>query len=213
MKSRHLLIGLMSTVAAGALASAALADPTARVGRVAEIDGGVSLLPPQTDTWSWASRNYPVAPGESFWTGDDGRVQLQIGLTEARLDSETELDVVDLDYGEMRLALPQGSADIRLWGSPRGGVTISTPAGDVRLDGRGLYRIDVSAPPQDGSYPTVEVTVFEGRAEAPAPEGRSSVQAGQAAVLYAGYEPQLQDAQDASIDDWGADLVPARRAL
>jgi len=206
MTSRPLILGLLTAWAATALAAAAQADPPGRVGRVADIEGGVSMLPTGSQDWIWASRNYPVAPGESFWTGDDGRARLQIGATDARLDSETELDVVDLDYGAMRLALPQGSLDLRLWASPRGGVTIATPAGDVHLDGRGLYRIDVGAPQADGAYPPVELTVFEGRAEAPSPEGPVLIYPGQAAVIYAGYDPQLQGGQDADIDDWGREL-------
>src|SRR2546423_509596 len=79
------------------------------------------------------------------------------------------------------------------------------PAGDVLLDGRGLYRIDVGAPPEDGSYPPVAVTVFDGRAEAPSPRGLTPVGAGQAAVIYAGYDPMFDQAQATAIDDWAYD--------
>ena len=203
---RPLLICLLSSASLAAVATAALADPPARVGRVAYTEGDISFQPPQSEEWTLATRNFPVAPGEAFWTGDDGRAELQIGSVDTRLDSQTELDVVDVDYGDMRLALPQGSADLRLWSNPRRPVIIATPAGDVRLDTRGLYRIDVGAPAQDGAYPPVEVTVFEGAAEAPSPEGMAPVQAGQAALVYAGYDPQFQYAENAAIDDWGRDL-------
>ncbi|MDB5480200.1 MAG: hypothetical protein JWO83_1253, partial [Caulobacteraceae bacterium] len=207
---RRLLICLLSTSSLAAVATAALADPPARVGRIAYTEGEVSFQPPQADEWTLATRNFPVAPGEAFWTGDDGRAELQIGSVDARLDSETELDVVDVDYGDTRLGLPQGSLDIRLWTSPRRPVIIATPAGDVRLDARGLYRIDVGAP-QDGNYPPVEVTVFEGAADAPSPEGLTPVQPGQAALVYAGYDPQIQYAENAYIDDWGRDLEARMR--
>jgi hypothetical protein len=203
---RPLLICLLSSASLAAVATAALADPPARVGRVAYTEGDISFQPPQSEEWTSATRNFPVAPGEAFWTGDDGRAELQIGSVDTRLDSQTELDVVDVDYGDMRLALPQGSADLRLWSNPDRPVIIATPAGDVRLDTRGLYRIDVGAPTQDGAYPPVEVTVFEGAAEAPSPEGMAPVQAGQAALIYAGYDPQFQYAENAAIDDWGRDL-------
>ncbi len=207
---RRLLVGLLTGAAAGALAGGALADPSGRVGRVADTEGDVSMQAPGSTDWIWATRNYPVAPSESFWTGDDGRTRLEIGSVDARLDSETELDVVDLDYGGMRLGLPQGSLEVRLWESPRGGVIIATPAGDVRLNGHGLYRIDVGAPQADGSYPPVEVTVFEGQAFAPSPEGPTPIYPGQAALVYAGYDPQLQAGQSASIDDWGR-MLEARQ--
>jgi len=206
------LIRLMAAASAASLAAgASLADPSARVGRIGFTEGAVSFQPPFADSWTDASRNFPVAPGESFWTGDGGRAQLQIGSVDVRLDNETELDVVDLGYGEMRLAMPQGSLDVRVWAPPRGGVIVATPAGDVRLDQRGLYRIDVGAPADDGAYPPVEVTVFTGEATAPSPEGGSPVVGGEAALLYAGYDPIAQDVLDAAIDDWGRDLEARER--
>jgi hypothetical protein len=203
--------GLMTTCAVGTLATAALADPPERVGRVSYVEGEVSFQPPREDFWTSATRNFPVATGEAFWTGDAGRAELQVGAVAARLDSETELDVVDVDYGTTRLSLAQGSLDLRLWRAPRGGVSVATPAGDIRLDYAGSYRIDVGAPQEDGSYPPVEVTVFEGSAQAPSPDGPIQVDAGEAAMIYAGYPPQAVDAQDAAIDDWARDREQRER--
>ena len=202
MSIRSFTVGLMTSCAFGALATAALADPPERVGRISYVEGEVSFQPPQEDFWTSATRNFPVATGEAFWTGDEGRAELQVGPVAARLDNETELDVVDVDYGTTRLSMAQGSLDLRLWRAPRGGVVIATPAGDVRLDYAGSYRIDVGAPQEDGSYPAVEVTVFEGSAQAPSPDGPVQIDTGEAAMIYAGYQPQEVDAQDAAIDDW-----------
>jgi hypothetical protein len=193
------------------LATAALADPPGRVGRISYLEGEVSFQPPQEDFWTSATSNFPVAQGEAFWTGDEGRAELQVGPVEARLDNETELDVVDLDYGAARLSLAQGSVDLRLWRAPRGGVVIATPAGDVRFDYAGSYRIDVGAPQDDGSYPPVEVTVFEGEAGVPSPDGPVGVDAGEAAMIDAGYAPQEVDVQDAAIDDWARDREARER--
>jgi len=87
MKSRIFMISLVCGCAAAALAGAAYADPPGLVGRISAIEGAVSLLPPGEDVWTEATRNFPVAEGESFWTGDNGRSELQIGPVEARLDS------------------------------------------------------------------------------------------------------------------------------
>jgi hypothetical protein len=183
-----------------------MADPPARVGRVSDIEGAVSFLPPGNQDWVEVLRNFPITSGEAFWTGDGGRAELQLGGVQARLDYETELDVVALDYGQTRLSVPQGSVNIRLWRVPDGGVTIATPAGDVRLDQPGAYRLDVGAPDENGAYPPVEVTSLEGGpAEAPGVYGFVDVPPGAAAVIYAGYDPDLQDAQEAAIDDWARD--------
>jgi hypothetical protein len=184
------------------LASTALADPPGRVGRVSAVEGDVSFLPPGEQDWTYASRNYPVTEGESFWTGDEGRAQLQVGVMEVSADSDTEVDVLALTYGQTRLSIPQGSINLHLWELPRGGVALATPAGDVLINAPGDYRLDVGAMNDDGSYPPVEITVFQGDASAPAPEGYMDVGDGSAAVIYAGYDPQMTDVQDASIDDW-----------
>jgi hypothetical protein len=202
MKLRLPILGLMTASAAGLLACAAMADPPGRVGRISYLDGEVSFQPPEQDFWTDASVNFPVAAGEAFWTGDSGRAALQIGSTDASLDSETELDVTALRYGETRLAMSQGSLNLAVHNAPPGGIAVSTPAGDVLIDQGGFYRIDVGAPQDDGSYPPVEVTVFDGAAQAPGPSGYMPVSAGEAAVLYAGADPELQDAQDTAIDDW-----------
>jgi len=195
-------LALSAGCAVSLMAGAALADPPAQVGRIAWVENGVSFLPPGEESWTWASVNFPVTSSESFWTGDTGRTELQVGPIEVSADNESELDVLALDYGQMRLGLPQGSIDLKLWQAPPGGAVISTPAGDVVIDQAGDYRVDVGAPQDDGSYPPVEVTVFDGHASAPGQYGPSDVWPGAAAVIYPGYDPQLQDAQDAAIDDW-----------
>ncbi len=205
MKTRPIALVFLATCAAGALATAADADPSARVGRISLVEGQVSFKPPMETFWTFATRNFPVAPGESFWTGGAGRVELQIGSMEAWLDSETELDVLDLDYGETRLALTQGSLDLRLWRVPRGGVRISTPAGRVFLSRAGVYRIDVGSPGENDGYTPVEVTVFDGAAEIPGRDGLVRIDGGEAALVYPGDEPDAIDVQDASIDDWARD--------
>jgi hypothetical protein len=202
MKLPNLRPALLGGCAVSVWAGAALADPPGRVGRVSAVEGEVSFLPPGEDDWTSATRNFPVAEGESFWTGDTGRTELQVGVMEIRLDSETELDVLALNYGQTRLSLPQGSVDLRLWRVPRGGVSVATPAGEVRFDRAGVYRLDVGASPDDGGYPPVELTVLEGQADAPGPDGFIPVEAGAAALVYAGYDPDIEYAQDASIDDW-----------
>lgn len=202
MNLRILASGAATLVIAAAIGLPAAADPPGRVGRVAYVEGEVSFQAPQSQDWTRADLNFPVASGEAFWTGDRGRTELRIGEVAARLDAETELDITDLRYGVMRLGLPQGSVEFELFAPPAGGVEVTTPAGDVHLDYPGVYRLDVSAPPDDGSYPAVQLTVLRGEAGAPAANGLTPVYEGQAALLYASYNPQFQDAQDAAIDDF-----------
>ncbi|HEY7852059.1 MAG TPA: DUF6600 domain-containing protein [Caulobacteraceae bacterium] len=209
--TRSFLFGLLGASALVA-ATAALADPPERVGRVGYIEGAVSLQPSQSDDWTQAFVNFPVVEGEGLWTGDDGRVEIQVGGVDASLDNQTDLDVAELSYGEMRLALTQGSVTIHVRGNPEGGVIVATPAGDVRLDGRGFFRVDVAAPDEEGGSSPAEVTVFQGQAEAPGPGGYTPVSAGEAATLYPGYDPQFQAADDTAVDDWAPERFRAERA-
>ncbi len=211
MRNRPILLALLGGCAVSALSASALADPSGRVGRISQVEGEVSFRPPAEDFWTPATRNFPVAPGESFWTGDSGRTELQFGSVEAWIDSQTELDVLDLDYGETRLALVQGSLDLRIWRVPRGGVRISTPAGQVLLQRAGVYRVDVAAPSDDGGYQPVEVTTFDGAAELPSPGGIIRVDGGEAALVYGGELPQAVDVQEAAIDDWARDREARQR--
>lgn len=202
MKSLRLLAALMAATSATALAGAAWADPPGRVGRVSDAEGRVSFRPAGEDFWAPVQRNLPVTSGEAFWTDDRSRVELQVAGLEARLDQDSELDVLDLDYGVTRLALPQGSVDLHVWNVPRGGVRIMTPEGEVRIDQPGVYRIDSQPAAYGGDYGPVEVTVFEGVAFAPSDYDPVEVDAGQAVYYLTGYDLDWQDAQTTGLDDW-----------
>lgn len=207
----HILFALVGGCAVTIIAGAAMADPPGRVGRISDVEGDVSFMPPGQEDWAWAERNFPVTAGESFWTEDAGRIELQAGVMDIRADSDTELDVLALDYGQTRLGLTQGSIDLRLWRLPDGGVTVATPAGDVEINAPGIYRIDVGAEAEDGSYPPVELTVLEGEASAPGPQGFADIGAGDAALIYAGYDPEFTYAEDAAIDDWAREREQGER--
>jgi hypothetical protein len=204
MRGKLFLAALLAGSGLAGLASTALADPPERVGRISYVEGQVSFQPPDDGgAWVEAIANFPVTTGESYWTGDEGRAELELGGAQVRLDWDTEVDVVDLDYGETQLSIAQGSADVHLWRVPENGVQVLTPAGEVLLDQPGVYRIDVGAPDEAGDYPAVEVTALDGgQAQAPGPEGFIDIAPGAAAVIYAGYQPELEYADDAAIDDW-----------
>ena len=93
MTLRSLFVTWMGAATLGAMTTAALADPPGRVGRVSYVEGEVSLQPPQSQDWTDAFVNYPVTTSEAFWTGDHGRLELQMGPVHARLDNDTAMDL------------------------------------------------------------------------------------------------------------------------
>jgi hypothetical protein len=191
---------LLAAAALLPLASAAFADPPTRVGRISYVEGGVSLRPPADDQWIWATPNYPLAQGEAVWTADAGRIELGLDRLELWLDAATEIEVTALDEGRSQFTLNQGVAELRVWQTPEGGLLVNTPVGPVFIGRPGLYRLDVE-PPGD-SPPHVLVTVFDGEAGAPGPDGPMTVGAGQSVGLHAGEDPQWMEAATEPLDDW-----------
>src|SRR6185312_2683078 len=159
----HLVsVGLIALTAGAAFAQA---DPPARVGRLSYMDGTVSFHTADQTEWAPATLNYPVVAGESFWTEPQARAEIQVGPAEFRLDESTALDIVALDDVRTHLGLAQGTINVHLRTSPRGGVEVLTPQGTVMLNTAGSYHIEALPGNGDGQIDRMTVTVLEGRAQ------------------------------------------------
>lgn len=199
----------MASVAVGALAfvgASAWADPPQRVGRLSFVQGDVSVQPPDRNDWMPASRNFPVTRDEAFWTQPGALAELQIGLVDAFMDSSTELQVDELDYGVLQFSLPEGVIHVELSRVPDGGVRIETPQGEVRLVRSGSYRIDAGVP-ENGVRDTVIVTTLNGLAEIAGPNTLVQVRANESAEIDNGYQVAMGRGFAEGIDDF------ARRQL
>jgi hypothetical protein len=184
-----------------ASAEVAQADPPARVGRLAHVEGTVSTHRAGEDQWSAAERNLPVTSGDSFWTEPGSRAEIQIGPTALRMDETSELDVTRLDDRATEFELRQGSINLTLRAVSRDGVRILTPRGEVVLTLKGSYRIDAG---QAGdSAPPVQVTVLDGFARVHGARGTIELHRGESATIDgdpAAYS--VDEAASAPIDEW-----------
>ncbi len=118
-------------------------DPPERVARLGSLRGTVSIEPAGVNEWSAASPNYPIATGDRVYTDNDGRTEVQIGETVARMWHDTDLTVTNLANNIIQLGLAQGTIRLRTFGidsqtqveidTPNGALTITRP-GDVRVD-------------------------------------------------------------------------------
>jgi hypothetical protein len=142
---RHLpsLALLLTALAAGIAPCAAFADPAARVGRVAYLEGAVDYRFTPDDAWQPAAVNWPLTTGNVFATGPSGRTELRVGSTVIRLAPRSELTIVALDDASMRLYLAHGSATVRIRNAELAReFSLQMPLGQVTLLEPGRMRVD-----------------------------------------------------------------------
>ncbi|RYF39376.1 MAG: chromosome partitioning protein ParA, partial [Comamonadaceae bacterium] len=126
-----------------------LADPPGRVGWLGYMDGQVSFSDGDSQTdgqtgWTAAVLNRPLTSGDRLWTARGARSELHIGSTAIRMDSETSLDLAQLDDDTTSLLLPQGTLNLRvrtLFDGQR--LEIRTPNLAFVVQQPGEYRVDV----------------------------------------------------------------------
>ncbi len=98
-----------------ALAFAATSeDPPGRVGRLAELQGGVYWFDQEQGQWAEAERNLPLTTGDRISTAAQGRAELRVGSSVLRLAGGTELEVQLLDDERMVFQLHTGSLAVRV---------------------------------------------------------------------------------------------------
>ena len=153
-------------------------DPPGRVARLSEATGQVWLYSPESGEWVSALRNQPLTTGDRIATEASARAELQIGSTSLRIDSATELEVVQLDDQLAALALHEGSAIARVR-DPNGAgqLELTTDEGRFVTLRAGTYRFDRANGKSD-------VTVYSGQARYEGPSSALSVNAGQRAEFW-----------------------------
>ena len=190
------------------LTPAYAADPPARVGRLSYAEGTVSFHPPGQGQGDWAPAtvNYPVTTGESFWTDENSRAEIEIGPAELRLDQASELDIRRLDDGSTDLQLDQGVLNLHLAQMPAGEISITTPRGRVAITAPGNYDIDAGQPDDGRPSDQMRISVFAGAAKVESERGAIDIGSGQAALISG--EPmdvQLVAADPSDFDNWARD--------
>src|SRR5687768_14747927 len=73
------------------------ADPPARVATLSQIDGSVVFAPTGETEWLEAVLNRPITRGDRLWTDKGARAEVHAGPATLHLDSQTFLEVVELD--------------------------------------------------------------------------------------------------------------------
>ena len=158
-----LLAVLLTAFAAGLVPAAAIADPAARVGRIAYLEGAVDFRSSPQNAWQPAAINWPLTTGNVFATGASSRVELRVGSSVIRLGPQSELAIDALDDESMRLYLVHGSATVRIRNAEVAReFNLQMPLGQVTLREPGRLRVNVW---QDAAgSPGADVHVVDGHA-------------------------------------------------
>jgi hypothetical protein len=143
--ARSLFVGALVGAAALLASPHALAqdDPPGRVGRVADLNGGVSWFDAEQGQWAPAERNRPLTSGDRLSTAVDGRAELRVGSTVLRLSNSTELEVLRLDDEKLVFQLHSGGLALRVR-SREVAAEVELITDEVRLlpQRAGHYRVD-----------------------------------------------------------------------
>ncbi len=173
-------------------------DPPQRVARLGELQGTVSIEPAGVDNWSAAAANYPIATGDRVYADTDGRAEVQIGQTVARIWHNTDLSVTNLSDNMIQLGLAQGTLRLRTYGlDPQTEVEIDTPNGALTITRPGDVRVD--SYPGDGG--TV-VTVDSGEVQLTGPGLSEQLQQGQSLRLVGTNPIELANLEMPGLDEF-----------
>ena len=114
--------------------------------RVSYINGEVSFWRPGAQDWAPARVNLPLAPGDAFYTGGGGNVEVQIGpraFVRAAEGTQLGLDNQEPDYVQFRVTAGHAALDLRELGAGQT-VELDTPNAVFTIERAGYYRVDVT---------------------------------------------------------------------
>ncbi len=173
-------------------------DPPDRVGRIALVEGDVSLRGPDQTDWTVAVANYPVAAGTSLHTASGARTELGFGNAAVRIDGLSEATVTRLEDGAIGLRVDRGRISLRLEHPIESNrVAVDTPRGRFDIITAGTYHIDAG-----GADKPTRIAVLEGEARF---AGRTyqAVRTGEALDIRGNPETVTPGrAERTAFDDW-----------
>jgi hypothetical protein len=191
------ILAFLALVALTAVSTLAMAQTPGRVGRIALIQGQVSVAGDSGEGFAPALLNWPVTTSNQITTGRDARTEIKIGSTAIRLDGDSSLEVTELDDDSIRLHLHYGSVNVNIR-NPEAlpGFRLTTPQGQVRMQEPGRLRVDA-----ERVRDTTVVNVFDGVALVDGNASSTTVRANRRAELQ-GENMLTGLASRDSFDDW-----------
>jgi len=166
----------------------------------------VVFAPAGETEWANAELNRPITRGDRVWTDPGARAELHLGSSALHLDSQTFVDVTNVDALAFQASLNEGTANARVRDlQPGENFELDTPQLAFRATQPGDFRVDV-----DAKSGTTRVIVQSGSAQVFGAGGESlQMQAGeQLAFTGRGLEQVTLRVlpPDNGFDRWVADL-------
>jgi hypothetical protein len=119
------------------------ADPPRRAARLGYVGGAVSLTPAGLQEATPAEVNRPFTTGDRFWSGADGRGELQTENAAIRFDGHASFAIQELSDQATLIRLESGTLSVRLHAlAPLEDFEIETPQFSFHLSRLGVYRVD-----------------------------------------------------------------------
>jgi hypothetical protein len=197
-------LALLVLCAGLGVAQADDADPAARVARLSDAEGSVSMQPAGMQEWTAATLNRPLTTGDRLWSDQSSRAELDLGTVAVRLGSNTGFAFLNLDDHGAQMQLSAGALIVSVRDLPGGeSYEVDTPNIALLVQQPGVYRLDVN----DAGSATA-VAVSQGAAQA-AGGGQTIDIAAQQSVVFTGLDPlgwqsSTLGAPDA-FDSWSAE--------
>jgi hypothetical protein len=182
-------------------APAPSADPEIQqtVARISFSAGNVSFSRgDDPENWQPADLNVPMTLGDRIWTGDDGRIELQVhGGSVVRMAARTDVQALNLTGSMKQFSISLGTASFQVRRLADDEVfEVDTPNAAVTFERPGDYRVDVD---NDGNS---RVQVRRGRAIAAAGGGQVPLSAGDEMDIDGIDQPRYDIAAVPRPDGW-----------
>jgi hypothetical protein len=119
------------------------ADPPRRAARLGYVGGAVSLTPATLQEATPAELNRPFTTGDRFWSGADGRGELQTDSAAIRFSGRASFAIQELSNQATLIRLESGTLSVRLHAlAPLEDFEIDTPQFTFHLKRWGAYLVD-----------------------------------------------------------------------
>ena len=120
------------------------ADPPRRAARLGYVGGALSVTPAGLQDSTVAEVNRAFTTGDRFWSGADGRGELQTENAAIRFGGRASFSIQELDTQATLIRLESGTLSVRLHTlAPQEDFEIETPQFTFHLNRLGAYRVEV----------------------------------------------------------------------